>query len=64
MVPGWRLPRTTRNTPLHYHDGGFPGFNSLFARYPGENAVIIILCHSDEAAEKVGHRVSKDFFRE
>ena len=61
---GWRLSRTTRNTPLYYHDGGFPGFNALFARYPEENAVIIILCNRDEEAERVGRRISKDFFLE
>ncbi len=61
---GWRLSRTTRSTPLHYHDGGLPGFNALFARYPKENAVIIILCNRDEAAGSVGKRISRDFFRE
>ncbi len=61
---GWRLSRTTRNTPLHYHDGGLPGFNSLFARYPAEKAVIIILCNRDDAARMVGKRLSRDFFLE
>ncbi len=61
---GWRLSRTTRRTPLHYHDGGLPGFNALFARYPKENAVIIILCNRDEAAGRVGRRISRDFFIE
>lgn len=61
---GWRLSRTTRKTPLHYHDGGLPGFNSLFARFPYENAVVIILCNRDEAAGNVGKRVVKDFFLE
>jgi len=61
---GWRLSQTTRHTPLHYHDGGFPGFNALFARFPKENAVIIMLCNRDKAAERVGRRVIADFFRE
>ncbi len=61
---GWQLSRTTRKTPLHYHKGGFPGFNSVFARYPKENAVIIVLCNRDEAAESVGKRLSRDFFLE
>lgn len=59
---GWRLSRTTRRTPLHYHDGGFPGFNALFARYPAENAVIIVLCNRDEAAGRAGKCLSRDFF--
>ena len=61
---GWQLSRTTRKTPLHYHKGGLPGFNSVFARYPKENAVIIVLCNRDGAAEGVGKRLSSDFFLE
>ena len=61
---GWRLSRTTRKTPLHYHDGGLPGFNAMFARFPYENAVIVILCNRDEQAGKVGSRIVADFFME
>ncbi|MHC5111502.1 MAG: serine hydrolase domain-containing protein [Planctomycetota bacterium] len=61
---GWRLSRTTRGTPLHYHDGSLPGFNSLFARYPEENAVIIVLCNRDDSAGPAGKRLSREFFAE
>lgn len=61
---GWRLSRTTRKTPLHYHDGGFRGFNAMFARFPCENAVVIILCNRDEQAGEVGGRIVVDFFKD
>lgn len=61
---GWRLSRTTRETPLHYQDGGLPGFNAMFARFPKENAVVVILCNRDDQAAKVQSRIVADFFKE
>ncbi len=61
---GWRLSRTTRGTPLHFHDGGLPGFNAMYARFPEENAVIIVLCNRDEQAGRVASRIVADFFKE
>lgn len=61
---GWRLSRTTRKTPLHFHDGGMPGFNALFGRFPDERAVVIVLCNRDEVAGAAGRRLAQDLFRE
>lgn len=59
---GWRLSRTTRKTPLHFHDGGMPGFNALFGRFPDEHAVIVVLSNRDEVAGKAGRRLAQDLF--
>lgn len=61
---GWRLSRTTRGTPLHFHDGGFPGFNAAFARFPKENAVVIVLCNRDELAGTNIRWIVADFFKQ
>lgn len=60
---GWRLSRTTRQTPLHYHDGGLPGFHAVFARFPEERALIVILTNRDEGAAAVGRWIIADFFK-
>lgn len=61
---GWRLSKTTRGTPLHFHDGGFPGFNAGFARFPKENAVVILLCNRDELAGANIRWIVADFFKQ
>lgn len=60
---GWRLSKSVRGTPLHGHDGGFPGFNAFFARFPEEQAVIIILCNRDELAATTMRWLSPEFFK-
>lgn len=60
---GWRLSKSIRGTPLHGHDGGFPGFNAFFARFPEEQAVIIILCNRDELAATTMRWLSPEFFK-
>ncbi len=60
---GWRLSRTTRGTPLHFHDGGLPGFHAAFARFPEEKAVVIILSNRDEGTAAVGRWIVADFLK-
>lgn len=60
---GWRLSKSIRGTPLHGHDGGFPGFNAFFARFPEEQTVIIIVCNRDDLAATTMRWLSPEFFK-
>jgi CubicO group peptidase (beta-lactamase class C family) len=59
---GWRLSRTRRDTPLHFHDGGFFGFSSGLVRLPDERATIVVLCNREDQAEPVLKDALRDLF--
>ena len=59
---GWRLSKTTRGTPLHFHDGGFFGFHAVFARLPDERATVVILCNREDMAQQYARDALREFF--
>ncbi|MEM7735451.1 MAG: serine hydrolase domain-containing protein [Deinococcota bacterium] len=58
---GWML----RNSPHgreQAHPGGIDGFRSYFARYPGQNAVIIVLANVETDVISLGQRLAEATF--
>jgi CubicO group peptidase (beta-lactamase class C family) len=44
---GWQLEQTA-GRPSQTHGGGIPGFNSYILRFPGEDAVVIVLSNATQ----------------
>jgi CubicO group peptidase (beta-lactamase class C family) len=50
---GWLLRETAQGTPVHWHAGGFPGFNAEFFRLPVEDGSFVVLSCVEEGAGRI-----------
>ena len=59
---GWDVHRTSRNTPLLWHNGSNGIFYADFYRYVDESTTIIVLTNKSNGFEETGREISRALF--